>query len=279
MPWMKLDDQVAFHAKIVKAGNEAVGAWVRAGAWSCGAGTLGFIPEDMATTIAPERVWIRLANAWVRPGGAGLAERVEGGWQIHDHAVYNPAQERAARRAKVSAARAEAGRRGAAARWQTDGKRDGKPVAIAMSDASQTDDNGMAPIPIPIPIPEPSGEGSSRAGARTPARGNGSGNGNGSAPPRGRHAPPDDVPITAELVAACEMAGARAPTRDDVQACLADARSKGETFADWHARIVRWMCMEKRFGARRGVKAAHVVQGVDPNSEWFLEAKAAMGET
>ena len=52
MSWFKVDDQLAFNAKIVAAGNEAMGLWVRAGSWSAAQLTNGFIPEHMAIAMA-----------------------------------------------------------------------------------------------------------------------------------------------------------------------------------------------------------------------------------
>jgi len=43
MPWFKVDDTLAFHAKVVAAGNAAMGLWVRAGAHSMQQLTDGFI--------------------------------------------------------------------------------------------------------------------------------------------------------------------------------------------------------------------------------------------
>lgn len=34
--WFKVDDQLAFHRKTLKAGNAAMGLWVRAGSWLSG---------------------------------------------------------------------------------------------------------------------------------------------------------------------------------------------------------------------------------------------------
>jgi hypothetical protein len=34
--WFKVDDQLAFHRKTLKAGNSAMGLWVRAGSWLSG---------------------------------------------------------------------------------------------------------------------------------------------------------------------------------------------------------------------------------------------------
>jgi hypothetical protein len=89
--WFKLSDGSAFHRKVLKAGNEAFGAWARAGAWSSAPDNLtdGYIPPEVCANIAPARVWSRLRDA-------GLTEAPsEGrpGEQIHDFLGYNPSAE------------------------------------------------------------------------------------------------------------------------------------------------------------------------------------------
>lgn len=68
MPWFKVDDNLAFHAKVVAAGNPAMGLWVRAGSWSADQLTDGFVPDHMVamlgtTAQAKRLVTVRL---WVR---------------------------------------------------------------------------------------------------------------------------------------------------------------------------------------------------------------------
>ena len=136
MAWFKLDDQGAFHTKVVSAGNEAYGAWVRAAQWSSGRGTEGFIPRAMALTIAPLKIWQRLIAA-KGPSGFGLVEPRGEDFQIHDYLDWNPTAEQVnAKRA----ARAEAGRQGglrsAEARRQRTGQQPrGSPEANAEANA------------------------------------------------------------------------------------------------------------------------------------------------
>lgn len=102
MSWFRLDDRGAFHAKVVGAGNEAYGAWCRAGQWSCAYGTSGVLPRHMAMAIAPDPVWERLIT--VR-----LLEAHEDGYLIHDFLEYNPTPEQVAEKRLK---RSEAGQRG-----------------------------------------------------------------------------------------------------------------------------------------------------------------------
>jgi hypothetical protein len=161
MPWMKVDDRMAFHRKVLAAKNEAVGAWVRAGAWSSGEGTDGFIPRDTALTIAPEKVWKRLVEC-------ELAHDADGGWEIHDYLEYNPtAEESSTRRAARREAGKVGGRRSAEARR---GKQPAKQVleqneangganaqAGAQSDAEASEHQATKQSSTPIPIPIPKG--------------------------------------------------------------------------------------------------------------------------
>lgn len=129
MGWFKVDDQLAFNAKIVAAGNSAMGLWLRAGSWSSAQLTDGFIPIHMANAMA---------NAMANPSdqdalvSVGLWDEVDGGFQFHDWSEFQPSaeEERAKRKA-----RSLAGKKGAAARWdgkpdsKSHGKTDANPVA------------------------------------------------------------------------------------------------------------------------------------------------------
>ncbi len=106
---LRVDGTFAWHPKVLIAGNEAVGAWVRAAAWSAEHGTDGWIPLDVALSIAPVEVWQRLANARPRGHEHGLVEPYDNGVQIHDFLKSNPTAERAASTKK---ARQQAGRKG-----------------------------------------------------------------------------------------------------------------------------------------------------------------------
>ncbi len=148
--WAKLCSTFAFHRKIIEAGNEAAGAFARMISFACGNLTDGRISASVALTIAGR------ADIIDRLVEVTLLDRAEDGYELHDFADYNPSGDEVRARSEVlREKRAEAGRRGAAARWQTDGK---LPSPLP-SDARQTDSKGdgkrMAPIPIPIPIPDP----------------------------------------------------------------------------------------------------------------------------
>lgn len=85
MSWFRVDDKAAFHRKVLRAGNEAFGAFCRAGSVSSGEGTDGRITVETCEAIAPKKVWDKLI-------AAGLAERIEGSTdlQLHDYLQWNP---------------------------------------------------------------------------------------------------------------------------------------------------------------------------------------------
>ena len=68
MPWFKVDDGLAFHAKTVAAGNAAMGLWVRAGSWSAHYLTEGFVPDHIVTSLGTRKEAERLVTVrlWTR---------------------------------------------------------------------------------------------------------------------------------------------------------------------------------------------------------------------
>jgi hypothetical protein len=81
MPWFKVDDALHSHPKAIKAGDEAIGFWTRAGTFSMAYGTDGFIPEwwvkqqHRGMVKAKRLVEATMWHAGVRDG--------ERGWMFH----------------------------------------------------------------------------------------------------------------------------------------------------------------------------------------------------
>lgn len=91
--WFKVDDGLAFHVKALRAGNAALGLWVRAGAWCSQHLTDGEIPTDIALTLGEQEEVDRLVKV-------GLWEKVDDEtYRFHDWFDSNPS------RAEVEAAR------------------------------------------------------------------------------------------------------------------------------------------------------------------------------
>lgn len=109
MPWFKVDDGFHCHPKVLKAGNEAVGLYVRCGAYAAQQLTDGFIPEHIVLLYGSETLAATLV-------GAGLWRRARGGWRMPDYLDYNPSKkqvldEREKTRERVRKHRESAGRR------------------------------------------------------------------------------------------------------------------------------------------------------------------------
>ncbi|MFD4444861.1 hypothetical protein ACFWPK_34310 [Nocardia sp. NPDC058519] len=83
MPWFRVDDDAAFHSKIVAAGNAAVGLWTRAGSYSSRELTDGFIPNHMIASMGTPAQAKKLVQ--VR-----LWDKVDGGYQFHQWEERQP---------------------------------------------------------------------------------------------------------------------------------------------------------------------------------------------
>jgi len=86
MAWAKVDDSLTFHPKVLQAGNEAMGVWVRTMAWSMQQLTDGFIPLKIVVAIEGAPIAPALVSA-------GLWHEVEGGYQFNDWCNYQPSRE------------------------------------------------------------------------------------------------------------------------------------------------------------------------------------------
>lgn len=96
MPTFEVDDQFHAHPKTAKAGNEALGVWVKAGSWCASYLTNGAVPRDIAGTFGGTALWTRLVTA-------GLVDETEDGYQLHDYLHWNrPASDILSLRAKAA---------------------------------------------------------------------------------------------------------------------------------------------------------------------------------
>ena len=93
IPWFKVDDNLAFHAKTVAAGNAAMGMWVRAGSWCAQLLTDGFVPDHMIASLGTKAQAARLCD--VR-----LWDREDGGYRFHEwsHEGRQPTRQETERR-------------------------------------------------------------------------------------------------------------------------------------------------------------------------------------
>lgn len=98
MVWFKVDDTLAFHSKVMMAGNSAMGLWVRAGSWSSQHLTDGFVPAHVALAIGVAAEVEHLV-------AAGLWTHVEGGFLFHEWEQVNPTAEEVTAQRKLKSER------------------------------------------------------------------------------------------------------------------------------------------------------------------------------
>ena len=102
MPWFVVDDDMTFHPKTLAAGNEAMGLWVRAGAWCQKQMNGGFVPTEMVAALGGAELANRLVSA-------GLWSKNRSGFCFHQWDERQLSKEDMENRRKK---RAEAGRMG-----------------------------------------------------------------------------------------------------------------------------------------------------------------------
>ena len=109
MTWFKVDDGFWGHPKQTALPPGPVALWVRAGSWSGAQLTDGFVPAHMVTMLAGKK---READLLV---AAGLWEEVDGGFQFHDWAKWQPTRDEVEKKRAEDAERKAAWRRAKAA--------------------------------------------------------------------------------------------------------------------------------------------------------------------
>lgn len=84
MVWFLVDDNLAFHKKVLAAGDAAMGMWVRAGSWSAANLTDGYIPEQVRHQIGDKRLANSLVTSelWSRVTNPVTGRPI--GYQFHD---------------------------------------------------------------------------------------------------------------------------------------------------------------------------------------------------
>lgn len=149
MTWFKIDDRSHHNPKVLAAGNEAWGAFCRAGAWSAENLTDGAVPSAVASIIAPKKIWRKLLEC-------ELVVEASDGYKIRSFLEYNPsAEEVKANRARLHKVRSEAGRAGGvqsgeirrSKRSKTEANDQAKPEANHEANAKQK----RSPDPDPDP--------------------------------------------------------------------------------------------------------------------------------
>jgi len=295
---VRLDNGFRHHPKILRAislaGPSAGWLWVCAIDWSNAETTDGRLHRLVVAHVAPG-VSARAANDIAeRLVEAELWERDGEHYVVHDFHDYQPASgDVLASREDLTAKRAQAGRKGAASRWQTgwqtDGKPDGKAMANAMANGMA---NGMANAvradrissegsPVPSPPSEDENENESARASRGDGKADGKPNGKPFAipfaKPDSNHEPPfgvhvraaplpnvpeaiaDDLEATPETVARCLQAGRPDPATfmEDFRAV---ARGKGKLSSSWQDEIYLYAGTRQRWDAADRLKAKESAQ-------------------
>jgi hypothetical protein len=127
MPWVKLDDRFPSHRKVALLSDRAFRLHVSAICWSSENLTDGRIAERELPLLAKVRGIKATAQ---QLEDAGLWDRTEDGWVIHDYLDFNPSRAQVQAERKKNAERQEKFRQ----------RRNGKPVPPDGSDAPGTHD-------------------------------------------------------------------------------------------------------------------------------------------
>ena len=105
MPWVRLDDRFPSHRKVALLSDRAFRLYVSALCWSSENLTEGAVLERELTLVARVR---SPKTAAAELEAAGLWDRAEAGWVIHDYLEYNPDRARVQADRQANAARQQA---------------------------------------------------------------------------------------------------------------------------------------------------------------------------
>lgn len=106
MTWVKMDDAFADHPKVMALGRDrmvGLGVWVAAACYCARYLTDGFVPETVARGFGSSKLLARLV-------AVGLADKVDGGYKLHDWLDYNPSREKVLAERTAAKARMDARR-------------------------------------------------------------------------------------------------------------------------------------------------------------------------
>jgi hypothetical protein len=139
MSWLKVDDGLSDHPKVIAAGGDAAWLFICGLCYVARQLTDGFIPANVLGRLSDRKNPAKLAEKLVH---VGLWERTDGGFRIHNYLKHNPTADEVRRR---RAEKSEAGKVAAAKRWQTDSRTHGSSHASGIATAMHP----SHPIPTP----------------------------------------------------------------------------------------------------------------------------------
>jgi hypothetical protein len=250
MPWFNVDDGFAFHRKSVRAGNAALGLWVRAGSWCAQQLTDGFVPAEMVEVLGTASQAGRLVSA-------GLWSEVEDGYQFHEwtESGRNPSRSEVLLRRKKEAEKKARAR-------------------SAKSKSSQVNDDCPPGTPEGLPGVVPEGVGSTTPLPSTPSKEDSLRE---SGPRKRGTRIPKDFTVTAEMV---DWARTEAPDVDGRRATAAfidhfnSAPGQKGVKRDWVATWRNWMRRDQSEADRRKPRTGQAA--VRPSSTDRAVAQAEM---
>jgi hypothetical protein len=219
MPWFKVDDNLAFHHKVVAAGNPAIGMWVRAGALCAQQLTDGFIPEHMIGAIGTKAQAEKLVSV-------GLWDLAQGGYRFHEWSERQPSKasveaERAASADRMREYRAR--RKGTAQEVspQVSDESDAPVTENEQRSFGRSSENVRQPRPSPSPDPVPTQSHKESGGGK-----------------RAVQRPADFKPTQAHI----ELATERGIDLRNEWAKFCDwSDANGKTYKDWSAALRNWI--------------------------------------
>jgi len=100
--WFKVDDGFHQHPKAVRAGNSALGLWVRCGSYSSRYETDGVIPAKVVHDYGSRRDIADLI-------ASSLLIRIDGGYLMPDFLDYNPSRDELEQKRKADRERKRQG--------------------------------------------------------------------------------------------------------------------------------------------------------------------------
>ena len=161
MAYVRLDDQIAHHPKVLRAGAEAAWLWACAIAYCNRQLTDGYVPAAALSTMGAFKTPPKkLANTLV---SVGLFEPADDGYRVHDYLKHNP--DKSTVQQRIS----DATQRKAAIRGRA-GRVDVPSMSQRDNDETDASSRGVRTDSPPTPTPTPSSIDDSHSAGATPAQ-------------------------------------------------------------------------------------------------------------
>lgn len=167
MTWVKLDDRITEHPKVIETGPFGLALFVASIAYCNRNLTDGFVPRSAMATMLPTQ-WVDLDDViWTAAAHSGhrgedfdclafaevlvdaaLFDKAPAGFWIHDYLDYQPSKDEVLALREV---RADAGRRGGLAKAKARPK---QAASKGSSKEPSKPEANLKPVPVPVPDPE-----------------------------------------------------------------------------------------------------------------------------